>query len=525
MSYTKLDVRYITDGANTLANVNTRQGEKHRTITLPKKVQEYGDRYGYDALVITFELDHLIIKYDNTVLMDMDINGTNNNEYIRSIVSYEWLPKQEEKTSLPLQTKVEEVLDEKEDDVREIEEEDDEEIDDEDVEDDEEWKDCEDVDYNDINYTIAEWEDGDTDVDASILLEESMKEVVIPEEITSQETGKTHKVTTYSISDGEYKRLSLPKSIKNISGSAFSELPNASTLVLELNGSPYIKMENKVIYSHRTENGKSIVELQNTQLNKPSGKFVVPNGVTLIGKEAFVGCDKLEEIELPNTLGSIYSIDWISGCDKLQRISIHNTKGAISIFNDEDELNEVECTLEETLPSNIQVVYLDDTLTDKQEPQNSESQNSQIIKLIVGLVVYGVVGFFVMEASALIWGYGLFLFWWKSFAKKGFEWQEKMWTWYMRKVATLFVESQIDKRIKLAVRLSVDILISLFIIDACLICAIYGLLLSWCEYGKRNLKCAKRIAEWYVRRVKATLKQDDTVVLFTEKLFPKEFED
>ena len=520
MSYTKLDLRYTTDGINTQASVNTRQGEKHRTIALPKKVQEYGDRYGYESLEITFELDHLIIKYDGTVLMDVDINGTNNNEYISTIESYEWLPKQEVPVTTPTEV-VEEIEDDREEDVTN----DDDDI----IDDDEEWTECEDVDYNDINYSIAEWDDGDIDVDACILLDESMKEIVIPEEITSQETGKTHKVTTYSISDGEYKRLSLPKTIKNIYGCAFSELPNASALVLELN-SPHIKMENKVIYSHRTENGKDIVELQNTQLNKPVGKFIVPNGVTSIGKEAFVGCDKLEEIELPNTLGSIYSIDWISGCDKLQRISIHNTKGAISIFNDEDELNEVECTLEETLPSNIQVVYLDDTLTDKQEPQNSESQNSesqnsQIIKLIVGLVVYGVVGFFVMEASALIWGYGLFLFWWKSFAKKGFEWQEKMWTWYMRKVATLFVESQIDKRIKLAVRLSVDILISLFIIDACLICAIYGLLLSWCEYGKRNLKCAKRIAEWYVRRVKATLKQDDTVELFSEELFTKELEE
>ncbi|MBO5673437.1 MAG: leucine-rich repeat protein [Paludibacteraceae bacterium] len=510
MSYTKLDLRYTTDGINTQASVNTRQGEKHRTIALPKKVQEYGDRYGYESLEITFELDHLIIKYDGTVLMDMDINGTNNNEYIKSIVSYEWLPKQEVLVSTPVEAEeVEEIKDDVEEDTND---------DDDFADDDEEWGDCEDVDYNDINYSIAEWEDGDIDVDACMLLDESMKEIVIPEEITSQETGKTHKVTTYSISDGEYKRLSLPKTIKNISGSAFSELPNVGTLVLELN-SPHIKMENKVIYSHRTENGKNIVELQNTQLNKPTGKFIVPNGVTSIGKEAFVGCNKLEEIELPNTLGSVFSIDWISGCDKLQRISIHNTKGAISIFNDEDELNEVECTLEETLPSNIQVVYLDDALTEKQE-----SQTISISKLLVGLCAYGFIGMFVMEASVLVWVYGLILFW-TSFGKKSFEWQEKMWKWYMRKVATLFKENKSDKRIKLAVRLSADIFIFLFLFEAWWICALYGILMFWCEFGKRNLKCVKRITEWYIRRVKATLKQDDTVVLFSEELFTKELEE
>ena len=91
MSYTKLEILYITDGINTQASVNTRQGEKHRTISLPKKVQEYGDRYGYSSLTVTYNLDHLIIKYGSTVLMDTDINGTNNNEYIRSIVSYEWM--------------------------------------------------------------------------------------------------------------------------------------------------------------------------------------------------------------------------------------------------------------------------------------------------------------------------------------------------------------------------------------------------------------------------------------------------
>lgn len=94
MSYTKLNIRYTTDGLNTKASVNTRQGEKHRTIALPKKVQEYGDAHDYSSLYLDYSEDHLLIKtgYCGETLMDLDINGTNNNEYIRSIVSYEWLP-------------------------------------------------------------------------------------------------------------------------------------------------------------------------------------------------------------------------------------------------------------------------------------------------------------------------------------------------------------------------------------------------------------------------------------------------
>ena len=91
MSYSKIEVVYTTDGINTKANVNTRQGEKHKTVVLSKKVRDYGDRYGYYSMSIDFIYDHLIIRGGGEVLMDIDINGANNNEYIRSIVSYDWL--------------------------------------------------------------------------------------------------------------------------------------------------------------------------------------------------------------------------------------------------------------------------------------------------------------------------------------------------------------------------------------------------------------------------------------------------
>ena len=90
MSYSKLKITYYTDGLNTNASVNTRQGNKHRTLALPQKVQEYGDKYGYSGITFDYSLDHLILKGGSEVLMDIDINGTNNNEYIRGIVSYEW---------------------------------------------------------------------------------------------------------------------------------------------------------------------------------------------------------------------------------------------------------------------------------------------------------------------------------------------------------------------------------------------------------------------------------------------------
>ena len=91
MSYSKLKIRYLTDGCNTQADVKTRDGEKYRTLTLPKKVQEYGNKHGYEAIQFDFSGDHLILKGDDEVLMNMDINDNNNNEYITKIVSYTWI--------------------------------------------------------------------------------------------------------------------------------------------------------------------------------------------------------------------------------------------------------------------------------------------------------------------------------------------------------------------------------------------------------------------------------------------------
>ncbi|MCR4665144.1 MAG: hypothetical protein K5660_07235 [Paludibacteraceae bacterium] len=90
MSYSKIRVYYYGDGIS-LDGTNTRQGvEKKITITLPKKVVEYGDRYGYGSLSISYSGDHIIIRGGGDTLMDQDFNGASK-EYITRITRYEWL--------------------------------------------------------------------------------------------------------------------------------------------------------------------------------------------------------------------------------------------------------------------------------------------------------------------------------------------------------------------------------------------------------------------------------------------------
>jgi len=91
MSYSKLEVRYRGDGINTTSTRNTRQDVvKKKTINLPKKVQEYGDKHGYYSIQVDYNLDHIILRGGWEVLFDQDING-GSNEYIKSIEGYTWL--------------------------------------------------------------------------------------------------------------------------------------------------------------------------------------------------------------------------------------------------------------------------------------------------------------------------------------------------------------------------------------------------------------------------------------------------
>ena len=90
MSYTKIQVRYYGDGIS-LDGRNTRQNvEKKVTIPLPKRVIEYGDRYGYNTMSVSKSEDHVIIRGGGVVLLDKDING-NSREFISCIVGYDWI--------------------------------------------------------------------------------------------------------------------------------------------------------------------------------------------------------------------------------------------------------------------------------------------------------------------------------------------------------------------------------------------------------------------------------------------------
>ena len=91
VNYSKIHIRYYGDGVNSRQDVNTRQNVvKKVTLALPNRVKAFGEEFGYDAIQINFNGDHIILTGGDKVLLDNDINGESN-EYIESIVDWTWL--------------------------------------------------------------------------------------------------------------------------------------------------------------------------------------------------------------------------------------------------------------------------------------------------------------------------------------------------------------------------------------------------------------------------------------------------
>ena len=91
VNYSKLQVRYYGDGVNSNQDVNTRQNViKKTTLSLTNRVKAFGEEFGYDAIQLNFNGDHLMLIGNGNTLLDQDINGESN-EYIESIVDCTWI--------------------------------------------------------------------------------------------------------------------------------------------------------------------------------------------------------------------------------------------------------------------------------------------------------------------------------------------------------------------------------------------------------------------------------------------------
>lgn len=78
-----------------------------------------------------------------------------------------------------------------------------------------------------------------------------------------------------------------------------------------INESPYFVLENGVLYNQDKTN------LIHYTISKTDKEFIVPNGVTCLGKHCFFACDNLEKIVVSESVIR-FENNPFSGCTKLE---------------------------------------------------------------------------------------------------------------------------------------------------------------------------------------------------------------
>lgn len=118
------------------------------------------------------------------------------------------------------------------------------------------------------------------------------------------------------------KKVNIPKEVWIMGDNPFAGCPKLEII----NESPYFVLDNGVLYN------KDKTTLIHYTMSKKNKKFIIPNGVTCLGKHSFFACDNLEKIIIPPSV-RYFRNNPFSGCTKLnvdnQSAFYHFEKGVI----------------------------------------------------------------------------------------------------------------------------------------------------------------------------------------------------
>ena len=103
------------------------------------------------------------------------------------------------------------------------------------------------------------------------------------------------------------KKVNIPSEVWIMGNNPFAGCPNIEII----NESPYFVLENGVLYN------KDKTNLIHYTINKTDKEFIVPDGVTCLGKHCFFYCDNLEKIVVPESVIR-FENNPFSGCTKLK---------------------------------------------------------------------------------------------------------------------------------------------------------------------------------------------------------------
>ena len=106
------------------------------------------------------------------------------------------------------------------------------------------------------------------------------------------------------------KKITIPSSMTSISRFAFSGCSGLESIEVE--------SDNSVYYS----NGNCLIERASMTLVLGCRNSIIPEGVTVIGSQAFSGCSGLTEITIPSSVTTI-GVGAFFGCNGLTEITMH----------------------------------------------------------------------------------------------------------------------------------------------------------------------------------------------------------
>jgi hypothetical protein len=113
----------------------------------------------------------------------------------------------------------------------------------------------------------------------------------------------------------------IPKSVKSIGEDAFRYCFGLSSIMVE---------EGNSVYDSR-ENCNALIRTADNALIRGSNNTVIPNSVTNIEKEAFVGCSGLTTIVIPNSV-TVIEDNAFSYCSELISVTLPNSLNKISDY-------------------------------------------------------------------------------------------------------------------------------------------------------------------------------------------------
>ena len=129
----------------------------------------------------------------------------------------------------------------------------------------------------------------------------SLTSITIPDSVTN--------IGSYALSGCTLTSISIPKSVTSIGEGAFSSCTSLNSIDVEENNANYKSIDGN-LYS---KDGKKLIQYA---IGKSATSYIIPDGVTSIGPNAFAYCDSLTSITIPDSVKEIGS-EAFKDCDSL----------------------------------------------------------------------------------------------------------------------------------------------------------------------------------------------------------------